>query len=738
MNRKLWWLFYAVIFTSTVVLSGAIYFKYQELVKSTSKEQVYITKSFYAHLNALFTQFEGLNNLVAEQYQQANFDANILNNIANQYPLVNNLAIFTEHKQLLEGDLALAAFTKTKQFVKAQNSEYLIIGETYFDHQSQHWLIPTYKKIASLPEDKVLISTLSLAMLNETWKEQFNNNTVQATLADGLTPIFRAQLPENKYASYYSQTVTAQDINLKAYLKSFHKKAQPHTKRAVINQRDVLFTVIYDQHYQYWVSADVPYSLIWDHLIYHSSFYTLLYLLFLGAVWAMIKWTITVEESKLAALTYEMDHDALTGLPNRNTLAQHFFEASESKMPFALLYFDLDKFKNINDSFGHSCGDNLLIEVGKRVNKAVKQYQGIAIRYSGDEFVCLINSDDKILLQHCAAHILDTVSQPYLIQQDAFRINASIGIACYPEDAQDVETLLSYADNSMSVAKQNQNQCAFFSKSAHYQLTRRVEIEQALHTAIQEKEISLVYQPQLNADNTLFGVEALVRWNSQELGVIAPDEFIPIAEEIGLMPKLGLFIMQQAIREISQLQELLDQHFSLSINVSVRQFIQIDFIEKLIELTQKYNYHKPLPITVEITESLFIENIDALMPLFHKLKHNRIILSLDDFGTGYSSLSLLRNVPIDELKIDKSFVADIATNNTDKGMVESIISMGKKLGLSVLAEGVETREQADILVNAGCDLFQGYFFARPLTIEQLKNYCIAEPIIDADKNLLLR
>lgn len=679
-------------------------------------------------MHKLFKHMESLTYIIDKQYQTPEFEEHFFNIVTQQYPLIDSIAIFSQQKQLKVGSIEQSLITQNKHFLKARHNNRLVIGETYFSHQSQQWLIPIYKAINTVSEPEILVLTLKLAQLNDTWKEVYHKNTLQITLAGTLTPIFRAHLSPSRYASFYSQRVTAQDLNLKSYLRSFKNPALAHTKIATINQEERLFTVIYDKEFHFWVSADTPYSQIWDQLLYHSTFYLILYVLSLTSIWAMIRWTINVEESKINVLTYEMNHDALTGLPNRNALIDHFKQAATQKTPFALLYVDLDKFKNINDSFGHSCGDDLLIEVAKRVKKSVSQYQGTALRYSGDEFVCLVNSSDKILLQHCAAHISDTVSQPYLIGQDAFRINASIGIACYPEDAQDVETLLSYADNSMIVAKQNQNQCAFFSKTAHYQLTRRVELEQALHSAIQEKEISIVYQPQVNADNTLFGVEALVRWNSQELGFVGPDEFIPIAEEVGLMPKLGLYIMQQAIREISQLQQLLDQHFCLSINVSVRQFIQIDFIEKLIEITQRYSKEKPLTITVEITESLFIENLEALMPLFHKLKNNRIVLSLDDFGTGYSSLSLLRNVPIDELKIDKSFVAHIATNKTDKAMVESIINMGKSLGLSVLAEGVETREQADILLNAGCDLFQGYLFAKPMTLEQLKNYCTAKPL----------
>ncbi|MCP4324798.1 MAG: EAL domain-containing protein [Psychromonas sp.] len=276
------------------------------------------------------------------------------------------------------------------------------------------------------------------------------------------------------------------------------------------------------------------------------------------------------------------------------------------------------------------------------------------------------------------------------------------------------------------MAKKKRNQYLFFSKQVHHQLMRNIEIEQALHHAIENNEISLVYQPQIDRDNKLFGVEALVRWNSKKLGFVSPDQFIPVAEETGLMPKLGLYIIQKAMQEIDNLQQLHDLSFKLAINVSVRQFMQIDFIEKLMDASKKFSSGQ-IDITIEITESLFIESVfiesvESLLPLFYKMKSHYINLSLDDFGTGYSSLSMLRKIPIDELKIDKSFVDNISFDKNDKAMVNSIISMGKNLAMSVLAEGVETKEQADILFDAGCDIYQGYYFSKPLSLTDLSEF----------------
>ena len=265
-----------------------------------------------------------------------------------------------------------------------------------------------------------------------------------------------------------------------------------------------------------------------------------------------------------------------------------------------------------------------------------------------------------------------------------------------------------------------------FSLDEHHRLMQKIEIERALQQAINTREISLVYQPQIGRNNQICGVEALVRWHSKKLGFIPPDMFIPVAEETGMMPELGYYILCTALQEISALQEKEKTSFTLSVNVSVRQFMQVDFFTKLLQACKDHKGAN-ISLILEITESLFIENIEALLPTFNKLKAHNISLSLDDFGTGYSSLSMLRQVPINELKIDRSFVEHITENETDRIMLGSIINMGKKLDMTVLAEGVETKEQVELLKQAGCDLFQGYYFSKPLAFDALASFIKSSP-----------
>ncbi|MGB5445790.1 MAG: bifunctional diguanylate cyclase/phosphodiesterase, partial [Psychromonas sp.] len=460
--------------------------------------------------------------------------------------------------------------------------------------------------------------------------------------------------------------------------------------------------------------------LVLQKLYQQGLYYLIFYLLLIATIFTLFRWIVKNEINKIDQLTYHAQHDQLTGLVKYNVVNKYLVSMQRmDERPFALLYIDLDNFKIINDTFGNSYGDIILAKVAKRILKCLLSYKGRACRYHGDEFIIFVESADKTEIAQLATLLLKTISQPYVIRQNNFKISCSIGIACFPEHSRDMETLLRYAGHSLFMAKKTKNEHQFFSKILHHQLQQNLKIELSLYQAVINQEITLVYQPQLDCDNTLFGVEALVRWHHKELGFIAPDVFIPIAEKSGFMPQLGLYIMHKAMQEIALLKQQENLAFKLSINVSIRQFMKIDFMTKLIEACKSHAMD-PATVTIEITESLFIERLDNLLPLFHAIKTQGFSLSMDDFGTGYSSLSMLKRVPIDELKIDKSFVDHIVTNQADMAMVENIINMGKALGMKIVAEGVEDSQQVDLLKKAGCDILQGYYFAKPLALEELK------------------
>jgi len=739
-KKNIWLLFYLVVFIGTTLLASTVYIKHEEILNETKHDQLYLTKIYHNHLNALFTEHEILHNLIGNEYlKDPNFNRKTFANVLKLNPLLLDIAIFSKQGDLQLSTLFPVANSRTNLlenshtrpwFQETLDTERMVIGKPYLLQAINKWILPIRKKITdSQGETLAVISTgIDLAMLTQRWYEENNHqSTMQATLDHGAFRILRTNLSLDNYPHYYDKSQpdnilfnqTLSQLKTRLTVKNGQNTASFIQDLALLETGKVIYTIAYNERFRFWISAETPYQLVLQKLYRHSFTYSVFYLLLIIIVFSLVSWIVKIEKSKIDELSYKAEHDALTGLANRTVIKKHFRQLQrKTEKPFALLYLDLDHFKNINDTFGHSYGDLILIEVAKRIVQSLASHHGLAARYSGDEFVIFLESGDKAEIAAYAQSLLKGASLPYLINQDVFKISSSIGIACFPDDATDIETLLSYADNSMFMAKKKKNQYLFFSKSVHHQLMRNIEIEQALHHALIHDEITLVYQPQLDRNQKLFGVEALVRWNSKKLGNVPPNLFIPIAEEIGLMPKLGLYIMHKAMQEISSLQIREDLHFKLSINVSVRQFIQIDFIDKLMDACKKYSSAQ-IAITIEITESLFIESLDALLPIFHKMKANYISLSLDDFGTGYSSLSMLKELPIDELKIDKSFIDHIAKNNSDKAMVKSIIGMGKNLGLLVLAEGVEDKRQVEILKEAGCDVFQGYYFSKPLSLKDL-------------------
>ena len=739
-KKNTWQIFYSIIFVGGLLLSAATYIKYQVLLKETRSEQLYVSKTFNNHLTSLLTQYETVLDLISDEFSQnKKLNIEILDNVVNKSHLLVGIAIFSvdgtvkistsnlapiNYPNLLKNPHSRAWFKDTL------NRKQMVVGKPYFFTSIEKWLIPVRKRVMDRQGKVIAVisSGVDLVALSKQWDETEGlNNTLQAVLDKQFFHLLHTGISTEAYEQYYNTPITTpilKGLNSALEKQKLTFEELRHSGAYIqmsseISEQATISTLTYNQKYRFWVLAAQKYKHIYNKL--YDFFWPCLafYLFLIVLFFILFKWIIRIEKSKISELTHKAEYDALTGLPNRTFLNKQLHELqSPEKTPFSLLYIDLDNFKNINDMFGHSYGDLLLIEVTKRINESLAPYKGFASRYSGDEFVIFIESEDKEEIAAYARFLLKSIALPYLINSNTFKISSSIGIARFPDDAANIETLLSYADNSMFLAKKKKNHYLFFSKEVHHQLMRNIEIEQALHRAIINDEISLVYQPQLDREQKLFGVEALVRWNSKKLGFIAPDLFIPIAEETGLMPKLGLYIMHKAMKEIAILKKQEGLAFKLSINVSVRQFMQIDFIEKLLQACTYYSTDKAA-ITIEITESLFIESLETLSPLFHKMKANAISLSLDDFGTGYSSLSMLRKVPIDELKIDKSFVDHIATNNTDRAMVKNIIRMGKELGITVLAEGVETAEQVEILQQADCDIFQGYYFSKPLSLNDL-------------------
>lgn len=427
-------------------------------------------------------------------------------------------------------------------------------------------------------------------------------------------------------------------------------------------------------------------------------------------------------EAQIQRLAY---FDSLTGLPNRllllDRLDQSLARADREQGKVALLFIDLDHFKDINDTQGHASGDLLLTEVAKRLGTCVRSTDTLA-RLGGDEFVILLSSIGRELnVVHVAQHLLDTIGPPFEINGRSVFSSASIGIALYPEDAQSVEALLSSADMAMYAAKEcGRNTFHFFSQEMNRKAHDRMELETELRHALAQKDFLLEFQPIMDtAGARIVGVEALVRWQHRRLGRIMPDQFIPAAEDSGLIIPLGEWVLRSACLKMKEWHDAGLRMLRVAVNVSARQFSQSSFVDIVSGILDETGADASR-LELELTETTLMVNADATVNTLFRLKELDLSIVVDDFGAGYSSLGYLKNFPIDRLKIDRSFVRDVCNNPNDRAIVEAIIAVANRLDLDVIAEGVETPEQLTFLQAQGCTEFQGYYFHRPLSEEQLR------------------
>lgn len=426
--------------------------------------------------------------------------------------------------------------------------------------------------------------------------------------------------------------------------------------------------------------------------------------------------SLKLNEDKIKHMAY---HDPLTNLPNRllffDRLTNAINRSKRTRTKIAVLFFDMDNFKRINDTLGHSIGDELLVETGKRIISCMREYDTVA-RLSGDEFAVLLqNIERNEDMLSIVTRIQQKFSLPFFLTDSTIELSTSIGIAMYPEDGNTPEELLKNADTAMYKAKeQGRNKYLFFHFTMKEDVIKKVKIEKLLKRAVKYREFVLYYQPQFVAkDLSLRGFEALIRWSSPELGFVSPKDFISIAEENGQILDIGEWVIQEACYMLKRMKEKYAIDLKMSINLSLLQLRQKDFDQLVLSYVHYYKLD-PQSIELEVTEGHFIDHYDVALNVLNKLKKHGFGIALDDFGTGYSSLSYLKKLPINMLKIDQAFVKEIDASKPENDLTEPIISLVHKLGIETTAEGVETEEQMNYLIHSNCDYLQGYHLGRPV------------------------
>lgn len=428
------------------------------------------------------------------------------------------------------------------------------------------------------------------------------------------------------------------------------------------------------------------------------------------------------DEEKIRNLAF---YDTLTGLPNRRLLWERLRQALVSSIrsgsKHALLFVDLDGFKSLNDTLGHHIGDLLLQETARRIQNCVREVDTVA-RLGGDEFVIILEDLSQIpeiaaaQARTVGGKILSAIDQPFLLEGRECHTTSSMGITVFGNQSESTNEVLQQADIAMYQAKAaGRNAMFFFAPALQASVNARVALERDLRQAIRENQFALFYQPQLDR-GLLTGAEALLRWRHPSRGLVAPHEFVPLAEETGLIFPLGTWVLETACMQLAHWADRKEgQHLSIAVNVSAREFRQPKFVEHVLAALERTGAN-PKNLKIELSESMFGENVEDVIAKMTALKSHGIGFSLEDFGTGYSSMTYLKRLPLDQIKIDRTFVGEILKDPISSAVAQAIISFGKAMGLSVIAEGVETEEQRAFLAKLGCHSFQGFLFSHPLPL----------------------
>jgi diguanylate cyclase (GGDEF)-like protein/PAS domain S-box-containing protein len=438
---------------------------------------------------------------------------------------------------------------------------------------------------------------------------------------------------------------------------------------------------------------------------------------------------VAIEQRQLIGqLAYQALHDALTGLPNRILLERQLdhslADARRHNWQLAVLFIDLDRFKQINDTLGHALGDQVLQQVARRLEDCLRKSDCLA-RMGGDEFTVLLTelADSRDALR-VAEKLLAAFEEPFQVEGRDLFLTTSIGISLYPRDGKDAVTLQRKADTAMYRAKNHgKNSCEFFAPEFGVAALERLEIENSLRRALDNQELRLYYQPQVDAGGKLAGFESLLAWNHPKLGLTSPAQFIPIAEESGMIVPIGSWVLAEACRQSALWQHSGCPRVRVAVNVSATQFSRADFTETVAEALSASSLDPSL-LELELTEGVVVRDLEESIRQMERLRALGVGISIDDFGTGYSSLSYLRRLPIDALKIDRSFLQDIDREPATIPLVKAIVALAHGLRLTVVAEGVENRGQLDALRAAGCDLFQGYLLGEPVPADVAERFIL--------------
>jgi diguanylate cyclase (GGDEF)-like protein len=756
-KKNIWLIYYAFLALGLIYLLASAYSRWETLKTDAIVELGYLNRILSSSLTLNFDQQEIMLDLLGHQLLEDDSTANVdktrqlLDDILrrNKTLLAFGLANLDGDFKVVSSNLDLHKMPNLKRlessrktFLQAMEVDRMVLGRTYFLPALGDMVIPIRKGIRDSEDRLIGMMTAGikprklLPQLSSVDRKTsavmpyrlqvFHDQDYYYAFVSGISDT--EQLREVIDTPISEQQVSMLDHSLRTQLGYGLAELRQRAEPAVFTDVDSdgkaqLHSLVFLPRYRVWSSSTLPLDSLSAQLWQSMVFYLVTFLIVLSMAYLMFRQIVIAEQKNHDELLRQASQDFLTGLNNRQflRLAEPHWVGQDAA-PFSVFFIDLDNFKNINDSHGHSYGDILLKEVAQRL-LTVFSDEDLVCRQGGDEFIVISRTCNETAISNLAAGVLQALASPYYVENYNFVMGASIGVARFPADGDTFETLFSAADTAMYQAKNVKNSFYVFSSELRDELMETTDIQQALPQALADGEFSLVYQPQVIDGLLPVGVEALIRWKNGELGQVPPDRFIRVSEGNGMIIDIGHFVIDQALRDLSRInRNHCCQNLHLSINVSIRQLQENGFTERLSGslLTHEFPANQ---LTLEITEGIFIDDLQYLIPVLHKIRDLGVKLSMDDFGTGYSSLSLLKQLPVDELKIDKSFIENITTRNEDRLMVLNIIDIAQNLGIKVVAEGIEQAEQSSLLLELGCNLQQGYFYCGPVDLDRLVEYC---------------
>ncbi|AOY88458.1 GGDEF-domain containing protein [Marinobacter salinus] len=624
----------------------------------------------------------------------------------------------------------------TESFAQVLESSSMVLGRTYYVEAMGSWVIPIRKALRSSEGDVVAVMTAGLSIgsgstvFDQTLHDGKNDSVILYRETDGYVQFMSRDSVEPEQFSQMSIPIAErlsnrQNIEQQRNLRSEDVKTSKEaiSVRAQREGQDVLLAGVFNDRYQLWVLSEIRMAPIYREFAQSFVGYSLVFAAVITVLFLLFRVIDRAERKRHRELIFQSRHDDLTGLLNRFGLLSCIDRLIAKGRPFGLVVVNIDNFRGINDRYGEEYGDRTLQEFSRRLWKMLDSSDELA-RLGGDEFAVLTRNADLQALEKACTSVVRRMAETVEVGHLQLRVTASVGVVIFPDHGESFSDLIRGAHLAVYEAKKDRNSACVYLKEMEMTYLRRLAIEQRLRYGLASEAPYIVYQPQVDESGQTVALEALARWQDEELGFVSPPEFIEVAEQSGLMVPLGHYFLERSIREFSTLCSELDDHLDLAVNISVIQFTQPDFVESVMNVLAKYGL-PPGRLVLEITETLFMYNFDQVLNTLERLRAEGIRISMDDFGTGYSSLSLLRKLPIDELKIDKSFIDNILDDDKARNMIESIVAIASSHNMVLIAEGVELEAQVNALMQMGCHRFQGYYFSKPVPMARIREQLLS-------------